>query len=166
MIRTTTILLVTLLLAIMRCAKSLNIFPGSFKSRNVESMKSELLQLSRKVQCGLTESPEERVMIKDLFEKLERSNPRKATLSNPDLNAVWSLEYTTSDSILGRGGPQKIGPILQTIDAVNLKAKNEEVVKYFGLFEIQAKVTADLEPISPSKVWRYIITAAVLLTIH
>ena len=37
------------------------------------------------------------------------------------------------------------------IDAINLKAQNSETVDY-GLFKIDRKVTADLTPISKSKV--------------
>jgi hypothetical protein len=72
-----------------------------------------------------------------MFESLEKLNNSKKTLSNPSLNAVWNLEYTTSDSILGRGGSERIGPILQTINARDLKAENSEVVNYFGLFKIK-----------------------------
>jgi hypothetical protein len=74
--------------------------------------------------------------MKILFERLEKQNTQKSTLSNPDLNAVWQLEYTTSDSILGRGSFSKFGPILQTIDAINLRAENSEVVNYFGFLKV------------------------------
>lgn len=123
-----------------------------FSTKSNVAAKKELLQLSRKVQRGLTETPEERKKILNLFEQLERSNSKNATLSDPNLSAVWELEYTTSDSILGRGKAPKVGPILQTIDAKNLKARNAEVTKYFGFLEVPAKVTADLEPMTPSKV--------------
>lgn len=53
---------------------------------------------------------------------------------------------------MGRGGFPRIGPILQKIDAKNLKAENSEIVRYFGLFDVPRKVTAELIPVSPSKV--------------
>jgi hypothetical protein len=110
------------------------------------------LNISNSVNRGLDETPEERAEIKQLFEKLEKKNQLKSTLASPLLNAVWQLEYTTSDSILGRNGAKKIGPIFQTIDAVNLTAENREVVNYFGFLKIPRKVTAKLSPLSPSKV--------------
>ena len=72
-------------------------------------------------------------------------------MSSPLVNKIWELKYTTSDAILGRGSQKRIGPILQMIDAINLKAFNSECVDY-GLLKINRKVTADLKPISKSKV--------------
>ena len=86
---------------------------GSFLNRNgnnnIQNMKTELLTLSRKVNKGLLETPEDRMKIMELFDKIEKYNKRNSTLTNDDLNAVWSLEYTTSDSILDRKGAPKIG---------------------------------------------------------
>lgn len=115
-------------------------------------MKNELLQLVRKTQRGLTESAVERARIVELFTALEKQNPNRNTLKNPAINAIWNLEYTTSDSILGRGGAPRIGPILQLIDAINLRAENSEVVRYLGFLDVPRKVTAELTPTSPSKV--------------
>lgn len=70
-----------------------------------------------------------------LFEKLEKSG-KKDSLSDPSVNGLWLLEYTTSDSILGRKGSPKVGPIYQLIDAVNLKAMNSETVLYFNFLKI------------------------------
>lgn len=121
--------------------------------KDVKVIKSELLELSRKVNRGLTETPEERGKILQLFEDLEKSNKLKATLKNPALNAVWSLEYTTSDSILGRKSlGKKIGPVLQMINANTLMGQNSEVVQYFGFINVPRKVTAALTPMTPSKV--------------
>ena len=75
--------------------------------------------------------------MKVLFETLESMNKNKNTLKDPQLNGNWKLEYTTSDTILGRNGPQKVGPVLQKIDTVNLKAENSESLRYFGLFDIK-----------------------------
>jgi len=94
-----------------------------------KELKTKILDLSEKVNRGLTETKEDREAILDLFGQLEKKNPNKNTLSNPSLNAVWELKYTTSDSILGRGGGgTKVGPILQTINAKNLTAENSEVI--------------------------------------
>lgn len=122
------------------------------KSKSVTQLKSEILTLARRVQRGLSESPQERAEILSLFEQLERANKNKKTLSSPYLNAVWSLEYTTSDSILGRKGSPRIGPILQTIDAKQLRAENSEVVRYFNVFDVRRKVAAELTAVSPSQV--------------
>jgi len=128
-------------------------FDALFKNKsNLKTLKNELLTLSKKVNKGLTETAEDRTTIAELFNKIESFNTQNATLTNKNLNAVWSLEYTTSDSILDRGGAPKVGPILQTIDASNLKAENKEVRKYF-VFNVPFKVTAELTPSSPSRVW-------------
>ena len=75
--------------------------------------------------------------MKGLFETLESMNKNKNTLKDPQVNGDWKLEYTTSDTILGRNGPQKVGPVLQKIDAINLKAENSESISYFGLLNIK-----------------------------
>lgn len=70
-----------------------------------------------------------------LASELERLNPNKNALSCPLINAKWRLLYTTSASILGTSKPpflRPIGPIYQTIDAVNLTAKNEETWPFFN----------------------------------
>ena len=79
--------------------------------------------------------------MKLLFETLESMNKNKNTLKDPQLNGDWKLEYTTSDTILGRNGPQKVGPVIQKIDAVNLKAENSESISYFGLLNIRRLIT-------------------------
>lgn len=61
------------------------------------------------------------------------------------------MKYTTSDAILGRGSQKRVGPILQMIDAINLKAYNSECVDY-GLLKVNRKVTADLSPMNKRKV--------------
>jgi hypothetical protein len=146
------VLFALLLLGFASISEGLNIFQLNRSVNKVSQLKSDLVALCRKVNRGLSESPDERKKVLEIFESLEKLNPNKNTLKNPDLNAIWSLEYTTSDSILGRGGSPKVGPILQKIDAINLKAQNSEVVRYFGAFDVPRKVTADLTPVSPSKV--------------
>jgi hypothetical protein len=61
------------------------------------------------------------------------------------VNGVWSLDYTTSALILGKGGFKRVGPILQKIDTKSLYAENTEVVDYFGI-KVPRKITADLDP--------------------
>ena len=101
---------------------------------------------------GLTETVEEREQIEKLFKLLEAKSPTSSPLTQPSkADGIWSLEYTTSDSILGRGGYERIGPILQMIDTKNLKAENSETIGFFGL-KIPRKVTAELTPMTKSKV--------------
>jgi hypothetical protein len=75
--------------------------------------------------------------MQNLFGRLELKNLKNNTLANPALNGVWLLEYTTSDSILGRNSKSyKVGPIFQTINAKNLSAENSENVNFFGLVSV------------------------------
>ena len=80
-----------------------------FQKTNVEGLKQEILTLSRKVNRGLTETAEDRSKIEDLFEQIEKKTKKKATLSNPAVNGNWSLEYTTSDNILGEERKNVVG---------------------------------------------------------
>ena len=86
-----------------------------------------------------------------MFASLEKLNKNKASLSSPLVNAVWDLKYTTSNTILGRGGSPRVGPIFQTIDAPNGFAKNSETVRYFGFLDVPRAVTAAITPVNPSK---------------
>merc|ERR1712024_352134 len=54
-------------------------------------------------------------------------------------------EYTTSESILGKGGFPRVGPIVQMIDTTSLTAENSEVVSYFGV-KLPRKIEAELNP--------------------
>jgi PAP_fibrillin len=125
------------------------IFGGSSK---VKTLKSDILTLAKKVNRGASETAEDRAAMKKLFEALEKQNKYKNSLKSPLINAVWNLEYTTSDTILGRGGSPRVGPILQTIDANRAFAKNSETVQYFGFLPVQRSVDAEIKPMSPSKV--------------
>ena len=112
-----------------------------------EQLKSDILELASEVNRGLTatESQKEQMMV--LFEKLEKLNPTSSPLKTSNLiDGSWDLQYTTSDSILGKGGFPRIGPIEQFLDTSNLQAYNSEVVNYFGFLPIQRKVTASLRP--------------------
>lgn len=121
-------------------------------SASVITLKSDILNLARKVNRGFTETPADKETMLSLFEQLEKKNKYKDSLKSSLINAVWNLEYTTSDSILGRGGSPRVGPILQTIDGTNLSAKNTETVNYFGVLKVPRSVTATLVPLTGSKV--------------
>ena len=78
--------------------------------------------------------------MEQLASELERLNPNKNALASPLINAKWRLLYTTSASILGTTKPPFLrpqGPIYQTIDAVNLVAKNEETWPFFNQVRYQ-----------------------------
>ena len=78
--------------------------------------------------------------MEQLASELERLNPNKNALASPLINAKWRLLYTTSASILGTTKPPFLrpqGPIYQTIDAVNLVAKNEETWPFFNQVRLQ-----------------------------
>lgn len=88
-----------------------------------EVLKREILELGRKTQRGLSETQEERSKMLSLFTQLEALNSEKKTIASKKLNGTWVLEYTTSESILGKnnksglfqGGKKKVGKILQII---------------------------------------------------
>lgn len=135
--KTVVLILLIFLIAIKKIS-CLNFPKISFSnSNNAINLKVKILELAKKTNRGLTETPNDKETMNKLFESLEKLNRNKKTLSNPSLNAIWSLEYTTSDSILGRGGPERFGPILQTINTNDLKAENAEVINYFGFLKIQ-----------------------------
>jgi len=116
-------------------------------------LKSAILSLADKTQRGLNETEEQKKEMLVLFEQLEKKSPtkNKATLKDPNVSGNWELKYTTSSSILGRGGFARVGSILQTLDVANLAAANSETVDYI-LFKLNRKVTAELKPISKSEV--------------
>jgi PAP_fibrillin. len=116
---------------------------GPTMSRN--DLKTKILQLASKTNRGLTASEEQKEEMLKLFQALEKNNPIKNPLKSEKVNGNWSLDYTTSDSILGKGGFPRVGPIVQKIDTVSLRAENSEVVSYFGI-RVPRKVTAKLFP--------------------
>lgn len=129
------------LLLLNLCSSSAFIFGASR-----DQLKKEIVDLSRSVDRGLTSTPEQDAEILSLFKKLEKMNPTRKTLKSDLVNGVWSLEYTTSALILGKGGlGRRVGPVLQTIDTKLLRAENSEVVDYFGI-RVPSKVTAALSP--------------------
>jgi hypothetical protein len=106
---------------------------GRFSAANRDQLKADLLQLSSETKRGIAATPEQEARIKNLFEKLEKLNPTRKPLKSDLVNGDWSLEYTTSGFILGKGGFPRVGPILQKIDTTTLSAENSEVVDYFGV---------------------------------
>ena len=117
--------------------------PGSQSARN--DLKGKILSLADETKRGLEATPEQREEMNQLFSKLERLNPTKSPLKSESVNGNWSLEYTTSDSILGKGGFPRVGPIIQAIDTSSLSAENSEVVSYFGI-RVPRKIKANLSP--------------------
>ena len=109
-------------------------------------LKEKILELSYKTNRGLTATSKQKDEIQALFSKLEKLNPTSKPLKSQLVNGDWSLEYTTSDSILGKGGFPRVGPIIQKIDTETLSAENSEVVSYFGFIPVPRKVTAELQP--------------------
>jgi hypothetical protein len=118
---------------------------GGWPTSNRAQLKAELLKLSSETKRGLTRTTEQEERIKVLFEKMEKLNPTRKPLKSEKVNGVWSLEYTTSNSILGKGSFPKVGPILQMIDTTTLSALNSEVLNCFGI-RVPMKVTAALSP--------------------
>lgn len=125
---------------------------GKAAGMPVAALKSEILNLAKKVERGLIETSDEKETMLKMFEQLEKQNKYKDSLKSPLINAVWDLKYTTSDSILGRTGSKRVGQILQTIDGPNLFAKNSETLNFLGIFNIPRSVTAALTPMTGSKV--------------
>lgn len=121
------------------------------KKSGVQGLKSKILELANQTNRGLNESEEQAAEMLELFESLEKLNPTKKVLQSPLTSGRWLLRYTTSDSILGRGGSPRIGEIVQVLDTAGLRASNAEVVKY-GPFSVARKVKAELNPISGSEV--------------
>jgi hypothetical protein len=136
-----------LLVYSLQCLGLFNKF--SFESKS--NIKKKLIEESRRVQKGLTETTSDRDYISSLVQKLEGMNSSKEPLKDPNLNATWNLEYTTSSAVLGKNGFKRVGPTLQVIDTKNLLAENIETISVFGI-KIEQKVKAELKPLSKSKV--------------
>jgi len=113
-------------------------------------LKEEILNLASETKRGLTETKEQAEEMQNLFAQLEKLSPtvNPITNKNSKLNGDWSLDYTTSASILGKGGAPRIGPIIQNIDTTTLSAKNSEVIRYGGIFDVPRSVSAELSPVN------------------
>ena len=127
-----------------------NIFQSKDARRS--QLKKQILDLASATKRGLIATDEQKQTMEQLFAQLEALNPTRNPLiiakNKPSINGDWSLDYTTSESILGKGGYPRIGPIIQNIDTTNLSAKNSEIVKYFNLFPVPRSVTAELSPVN------------------
>ncbi len=111
-------------------------------------LKSKILDLASETRRGLDASDAQKEEIASLFAELEKYNPTPNPLLSDKVNGDWSLDYTTSDSILGKGGSPRIGPIIQNIDTKNLRAENREKVRYFGIVDVPRSVKAKLTPVN------------------
>jgi hypothetical protein len=101
--------------------------------------KQELLDGLKGLGRGANATEEQKSNVDKLARELERLNPTKEVLG-PKLSAKWKLLYTTSDSILGTSRPpflRPFGDIFQTIDAENLKARNQETFPFFNAVEAE-----------------------------
>ncbi len=127
-----------------------NVFQSKDARRS--QLKKQILDLASATKRGLSATDEQKQTMEQLFAQLEALNPTRNPLivakNKPSINGDWSLDYTTSDSILGKGGYPRIGPIIQNIDTTTLSAKNSEIVQYFYLFNIPRSVTAELSPVN------------------
>jgi hypothetical protein len=131
-----------LLLTVLPLSSSFNFITNPQRIQ----LKNDILQLATSTKRGLTATDEQKEEMNTLFAKLEKLNPTSKPLKTDKVNGDWSLEYTTSDSILGKGGFPRVGPIIQAIDTNTLSAMNSETVAYFGIVPVQRKVTAALDP--------------------
>jgi hypothetical protein len=113
---------------------------------DVEVAKSRLLQACEAAAMG--KDVERRTNVLERIKELEPLNPTAKPLEAPELlSGCWRLVYTTSDSILGSSRARPFKPdgsrILQSINAAELAAKNEEWV-LGGL--LKNSVKAELTP--------------------
>ena len=122
---------------------------GLNKAKLIRERKEEVLAAIEGLERGLSASPEDQERVDAAARSLEALNPNPKSLSAKAINGKWELIYTTSDSILGKSKPAPFrpqGPIYQTIDAVRLRAKNQEGTPFFN------SVAAELTPTSASAV--------------
>lgn len=101
---------------------------------------------------AIADNRKEQDEIEKLIRQVEATNKSVSPASDPNLNGVWSMIYTTSASILAAGRPNifQASRIEQTLDAPTLTARNEEAFK-FGPFEITNAVDAKLSPESSKR---------------
>ena len=118
------------------------------KSRRTK-LKEQILNLASETKRGLTETDEQAEEMQGLFSQLEKLSPtvNPITNKNSKLSGDWSLDYTTSATILGKGGAPRIGKIVQNIDTTTLSAKNSEVLRY-GFVDVPRSVSAELSPVN------------------
>ncbi|CAM8987060.1 hypothetical protein QQ045_006251 [Rhodiola kirilowii] len=124
-------------------------FPAFLKKgKDAKELKEELLQAIDPLDRGAQATPEDQQRINQLARKLEAVNRIKEPLKSDLLNGKWELIYTTSTSILQRERPKflRSRANFQAINTDTLRAQNLESFPFFN------QVTADLTPLSPSKV--------------
>ncbi len=131
---------------------SLSMYLFASPAARRSQLKRDILALASATERGLIATDEQKREMEVLFARLEALNPTRDPLveggnKKPSVNGDWSLDYTTSDSILGKGGFPRIGPIIQSIDTTTLSAKNSEVVRY-GIVDVPRSVTAELSPVN------------------
>uniref|UniRef100_A0A7N0RH08 Plastid lipid-associated protein/fibrillin conserved domain-containing protein n=1 Tax=Kalanchoe fedtschenkoi TaxID=63787 RepID=A0A7N0RH08_KALFE len=124
-------------------------FPAFLKKgKDAKELKEELLEAIAPLDRGAEATPEDQERIDQLARKLEAANRVKEPLKSDLLNGKWELIYTTSTSILQRERPKflRSRTNYQAINVDTLRAQNQESFPFFN------QVTADLTPLSPSKV--------------
>ena len=110
------------------------------------TLKRSLLSRASELKRGDGANTDEQEEIERLASALEALNPTADVLASPLLNGRWQLAYTTSASILGVGKKLKpVGPIFQSLDVPNLKARNDDVVRW-RFIKLKRFVKAELEP--------------------
>lgn len=130
-----------LLLLLLSAASPAAGFIGRLVPSVREAAKEALLESIRQGEAEAT--------VLRRFEALESGNPTPNALSSPLLSGDWRLVWTTSASIAGATRPAALQPAvapLQRIDAVNLRARNAEVIRPFGLLSLESSVEAELTP--------------------
>lgn len=133
-------------------ARSAFAFPNIFENKGSRrsQLKKDILDLASATDRGLTATDDQKAEMQNLFMDLEALNPTRdpliVTKNKPSVNGDWSLDYTTSDAILGKGGFPRIGPIIQNIDTTTLSAKNSEVVRY-AVVDVPRSISAELSPV-------------------
>ncbi|KZV20794.1 hypothetical protein F511_30436 [Dorcoceras hygrometricum] len=119
------------------------------KSREIESLKQDLLQAIAPLDRGAAATPEDQQSIELIVRKLESMNKVKEPLKSSLLNGKWELLYTTSKSILQNERPKFFRPngkIYQAINVDTLRAQNMETWPFFN------QATANLVPLNERRV--------------
>merc|ERR1712032_718311 len=110
--------------------------------------KQQLLDAVAPLNRGAEASETDKARIENLAAQLCKENPTAKPFESELINRKWRLLYTTSASLLGLSRPGLLRPkaIYQTLDSLNLKARNEEE-SLLGF-----SVAAELTPVSDTQV--------------
>lgn len=117
---------------------------GSNGEKKRQAAKEALFSTIEGLNRGVNANEEQKEAVDKAARALEQLNPNKQSLSSDQVNGEWELIYTTSASILGTGKLPPFrpwGPIYQTIDAVNLRARNRETWPFFNSVEAELTPT-------------------------